>query len=308
MGNFYVLHGIKTPSYFYSQVEDATPNAQAQALLGMCAGWHQPMFRGVRSLSPEITWRTTNLYTALLECGLVGKDNSAGNTDLYYRQATNLGTRVAEGTASHMQLRMAKAFQYIKSISARHQQEATAEMHTVGLYDGSNVPIVATGSVALSGTTAPVGWYGLGPVSINGTAIDGVEEMTIDFGVELMRRGQNSEAYERYCLVKSINPVITLRGTTLEGWTTYGPVGVALNGSSGFTGYLRKVNTDAQAIAYFADVTVAHPKFVGAYGTVRVESTGGGGNSEAVTGLRIELRAPDTSHDCLSITPASAIT
>lgn len=289
----YVLHGIQTPTTFYSQLEEASPTPGINAMLQGPAGAAWPNFRGIRSLKPEVSFRTSQLTTLLAQCPAGFASLAAGNTDLYYRAVTELGTRVADGTAVHKRLRIAKGFMHWTSLSARHQQEASASGRVVAIADGTHVPIVAAGTVALSGTPGAGQSFGLGPVTVNSVPLDGVQEMTVDLGITLYQVGGASLVYDTCVAVKEYNPVITLRGLDLSAWTTYGIAGTAL---TGLTAYLRALRSDADGAAYEADATAAHIKFVvGATGMVCVEPIQGTGSAEASDGLRIYLRgAPGT--------------
>jgi hypothetical protein len=302
----HILHGIQTPAQFYSQVEDATPQSGLSSMIGTPAGLVSPLFMGIRGAKPNVSFRTTQLATLLAECGLYGADLSAGNTDLFYRKVTNLGTREAAITATHTRMRIAKAFMYWRSITARHQSEATAEANLVAVFDGTNVPIVSTGSVALSGTPTAAEFFGLGPISINTVALPSDTEMSIDLGVEMLTAGSNSEVYDSFVAVKAIRPVITIRSLSIESWATYGLIGTAL---TSFSGYLRKCNADAAGgVAYVADATAQHIKFTATAGIITVDQTSGGGASEAGTSLKIYLRSATQGAAPLTISTASAIT
>lgn len=302
----HILHGIKTPSQFYSQVEDATPQSGLSSLIGAPAGLVSPLFMGVRGAKPSVSFRTTQLATLLAECGLYGADLSAGNTDIFYRKVTNFGTREADATTTHTRMRMTKAFMNWRSITARHQSEATAEVNLTAMYDGTNAPIVSTGSLALSGTPTAAEFFGLGPISINTVALPGDTEMTIDLGVEILTAGSNSESYDSFIAVKSVRPVITIRSLSIESWASYGIIGTAL---TSFAGYLRKCNADASGgVAYVADATAQHIKFTASAGIITVDQTSGGGSSEAGTTLKIYLRSASASTAPLTIATASAIT
>jgi hypothetical protein len=302
----HVLHGIKTPTQFYSQVEDATPQTGISQLIGTPSGLVSPMFLGVKGAKPVINFRTTQLATLLTETGLYGADLSAGNTDLMYRKVTNLGTREADASTVHTRIRAAKAFMNWRSLTARHQQEATAEATVWSVFDGTNVPLVATGSVALAGTPTAAEFFGLGPITINTVALPGDTEMSIDLGVELYQLGSGSETYDSFLAVKAVHPVITLRSLTIESWASYGLIGAPL---TAFAGYLRKCCADAAGgVAYVADATAAHIKFSATTGIISVDQISGGGSTEASEVLKIQCRSSAPTAAPLTIATGQAIT
>jgi hypothetical protein len=305
VATLHVLHGIQTPSQFYSQVEDATPSPVVDAIMGEAAGFPQPLFRGVRGVRPEITFRTTQLATLLTEAGLTGASLTAGNCDLYYKKCTDLGIREADASLVHTRLRAVDAYLYWRTINARHQGPCTADARICCLYDGTNAPLVAAGTLALAGTPTAAEHFGLGPITLNTVAQDGDVEATIDLGIETIEIGSNSDVYPTFFAVKRIAPVITLRGHGVERWVTYGLVGTAL---TGLTLYLRRLNPDAAGgIAYYADASAQHLKFTATAGLITIDDSRGGGNDEATLGLRIALRAPTAAGNALTIATAQTI-
>ena len=302
----HVLHGIQTPSQFYGQIESSSPSPQLQEVLATGGNYTNPLFVGIRGGNPVVTFRTPQVSTLLGEAGLLGVDLSAGNTDLWYRKATHLGTLVAAATAGHTRMRIAKAFMYLRSITAGHQKESTADATILATFDGTNAPIVPAGSTALAGTAASAEHFCLGPVKINGSLVDGIEDATIDMGVSLRIKGDSSQAYPTFAGIRSVSPTISLRGTALEPWTNYGLTGTAL---SSFSLYLRKVTADvASGAMYVADATAVHVKFTAATGLVHVTQTEGGDGSDSTTEIRIVLRAADTTAQALTVATSSAIT
>ncbi|HEY1600451.1 MAG TPA: hypothetical protein VGG64_12665 [Pirellulales bacterium] len=306
VSSIYVLHGIQTPNSFYSQIEDSRPSPRVQAVLQYGSGYPQPLFKGFVGFKPEITFRTTQLATLLAETGLLGANLSGGNTDLIFRNVTDLGSRDATSATTGIRLRMENAMMYVKSISASHQGRATAEVRLCGIYDGTNPPIIPTGSVAITGTPSAAEYFGLGPVEINSTTLDGVQDMSIDLGTETYERGSASDIFDTFIAIKQINPKVTIRGLATEPWTTYGLTGTQLTALACF---LRKVNNKATGgLAYVANATAQHIAFGATAGTIVVDDTQAGGNSEAMTGLILDLIAPSTTAGALTISTASAIT
>jgi hypothetical protein len=310
VANVYVLHGIQTPSAFFSQVEEAGPTPAAQQMLAAPAGIPVPMFRGIRGLKPEVPFRTTQLNTLLGLCTIAncgGADLSAGNTDLYYRAVSNMGVRVADGTQSHKRLRMNKAYLHWRTLTARHQGEASADCRLVAMYDGSNAPMVPAGGVALAGTPATGQLFGLGPVTINGSALGDELEMSVDLAPTFYVAGGGSQPYDTFLAVKTINPVITIKRLDQSAWTVFGAVGGPLTGN-GFVAYLRAMCADATGgVAYVADTTGAHIKISALAGMVCVEGSSGGGDSESSNTLKIYLRTATWGVDPLTIATGQTI-
>jgi hypothetical protein len=302
----YVLHGVKTPSSFYSQVHGATPSPQVQAVLQYGSGYPQPLFKGVVGYKPIITFRTSQIATLLAECGLLGVSHAGGNCDVYYRQVTDFGSRDAATATTAMRLRLENAFMYWRTISAGHRTRAMAEVTLCGLFDGTNAPIIPAGDVEIAGTPSAAEFFGLGPVEINTVTLDGVQQMNLDLGTKLIQAGSASELYDTFVGVQEINPKITIRGLATEPWTTYGLVGEEL---TSLVCFLRKLNNQlAGGLAYVADACEHHVSIGANAGTITLEDTQAGDNGEAMTGLLFDLIAPDTTQDAVQFDTAVAIT
>lgn len=305
VSTLFVLHGINSYLNFYSQLEDTTPQANHQMIQSYAAGFPEPLFTGVVGLKPDVTFRCSQIATLIGDFGLFGSDLSSGNTDLYYKKLVNRGNRVADATTSHMRFRMAKAFGYMRSITAGHQSEAKADVRIVPIYDGTNVPIIPAGSVALAGTPSSAEHFCLGPISINGSALPGAQNMTLDFGCQVDESGSDSEPWTSFLSLENIRPTITITGLAIEPWTSYGVIGTAL---TSFTMYLRKVSKEATGgVPYIADGTGAHIKFTATAGLITPISSSGGDNTKVTTGLKITLDAADTSTRSLVMAIGQAI-
>lgn len=308
IGNIYVLHGVQTPDNFYANVRDVTPSTVMDLMQEFAAGYPQPLFTAVRGIAPEIVIETPMVGTAITEFGLFGKNHTAGNVDLYYKKVASQGVREADASLVHVRLRMQNAFGYIQQITAGHQQEAMARIRIVSPWDGVNEPIVPAGSLALAGTPAAAEFYGLGPVDINNTAVNGIRDLTVDLKAEVMELGDASELFHSFVAIRSVAPVIT--GRCLEQlWPTYTLDGTALvddvNGD-GIELYLRRKASDGGNVA---NATANHVKLTGRQGLVTVESTAGGGNDEALTNFRVTLRQETALvNDVLTMAASVAIT
>lgn len=305
VSTLYVLHGVKTASNFYSQIEDTTPEANQQIIQSYGTGFPEPLFTGVVGARPDVTFKTGQLTTAIGELGLFGADLSGGNVDLYYKKLANRGTRVADATTEHVRFRMASAFGYMRSITAGHQSLAKADVRLVPIYDGTNAPVVPAGSLALTGTPTAAENFCLGPITINGSTLYGAQDVTIDFGCQVDESGSDSEPWTSFLSLNEIRPTITIRGLAIEPWTTYGVIGTAL---TSLTLYLRKVSKEATGgVPYIANGTSAHIKFTATAGLITPINTSGGGNTKVNTGLKITLDAADTSTRSIVMATGQAI-
>ena len=301
-----VLHGINTPSSFYSQITESRVNTGIEMLSGMGAGFPQPLFKAVQSQNADVTFTTSQLATLFVDCtsaNMFADDLSGGNTDLHLKKATNFGIREADAGLLHERFRMAQAYLVAQSVSAPHNAEATAQCRLLPTYDGTNEPIVPAGSLALAGTASSAEHFGGGPVFINGAELPGVQQWDLDFGIVLYEQGADSEAWISFTGVQEYNPVATIRTLTATSLTTYGFDGSALSAAAGL--YLRKMSEDGTRVA---EATTEHIKFFGSSGMVTVQEVSGGGNDPVESQVQIHFSGANTSTDAITVDAAIAIT
>lgn len=300
----HVVHAIVTPNATYSQITDSRVNPGIQMMHGFPAGHPEPLFSCVADSRPEVTFVTTQIDTVLGEAtaaNMFCADLSGGNTDLYLRQVASNATRIAAATSAHTRLRASNAMMVLQSISAPHNAEATANVRLLCIYDGTNEPIVPTGSTALSGTSAANSYFCAGPVAINGSAVPGVQQIDIDFGHTLIESGGDGEVWWTFAAVQEIRPSITIRTLTATSLTSLGIVGSAL---ASFVVYLRKYAENGTRIA---NGTEQHIAFAGTSGIVTVDEVSGGGNEPVMTMIRITPTAADADNRAIAVDTAAAI-
>lgn len=297
----HVLHGIVNDSTFISQIESSRPSPGIQNLLtAFAAGHTQPLFVGNHGQKPVVPFESTAIKQILDLTGITIADLSGANTDLLFKKATHLGSRVAPATEEHTRIRMAEAGLECLRITAGDKQVATASCRIFASFDGSNEPMVPAGSVALAGTPAAANFWKLGPIYINGSLLPGGQQVTIDFGRAMFELGSDGELYCTFFGEQAITPVITVSGHNVP-WTTIGLNGLAITSLSV---YLRKMGTTAPV----ANGTASHIKFAATAGLATIDDTSAGGNDPAMTGLRLSLAAADSSTAIMTINTAIAIT
>lgn len=296
-----VLHGVVNSSTFLSQISNSRVSPQMQMLLAQSAGLPYSVFVGNQATNPDVTFDCTQVKTILDLTGALTSivDLSGGNTDLHFKSVTDLGRRLADATTGHKRFRMAQAFLSLQSITAGHNREASASVRIGTTYDGSNNPLVPAGSLALAGTPSSAEHFVAGPVVVNTVQLPGVEDITIDFGRQLIEAGGDGELYNTFAACAFYAPVITIRGYTTA-WATYGLNGTAL---TALTVYLRKVASTGRV----ADGTSQHIAFTSSAGLISVDETSSGNNEPAMTTVRIQCISASASAESIAVNTATTI-
>lgn len=300
VANEFVLHGIANNSTFISQITNARPSPKLETMLASGSGVPFPTFVGNMRQMPEKRFETTQLVSVLGAAGMTMGDWSGNATSLYYRRVTPFGTRDALATASGQKLQASIAGLVVHRVSARQNGLATADCCLYLPYDGTNAPIAVTSSVAVSGTPSSSQQFTLGPVFINGSQINGISDVAIDFGQQLIQTASDGELYPTFLAVGQVQPVVTFRGVDFS-WASLG-----LNGSSisSLSVYLRAINSTGRV----ANGTAAHIKFSATAGLAYIDEISGGGNDSSQTACRVAPVSSDGTSLPLVVNTASAIT
>lgn len=228
-----------------------------------------PGFTGSHSAVPQLRFRTPQLKTLLDHIDVEGVcgDESGGNTDIYYRRGTNKGTRVASATSSHLRARMASnAWLAFESLSVRDGELAEATARLQPVWDETNAPIQWAASQALAGTSAVAAIFGLGPVKLQGSFIEGVMSAELNMNLEYEEIRADGKGFPVYLAVRRARPVLTLEVTNRAVMATYGATGTAL---SAVLFYLRK---KAASGINVANGTEEHIQFSCQDGTIKADS------------------------------------
>lgn len=299
----FVFHGVNTPSSFYSQIENGKVMTGSDVIRAVPSGHFHTMFTAVKSQKPVIEFTTPQIATLLGEVGMTGASTAAGNVDLYEKKASHLGTRVAATTTAHNRYRCAQTLFYCASISAPHQGIATAQARMIVAWDGTNEPIVPAGSVALAGTPSAAQHFGAGPVEIGGTALNGVQQVDVDFGIRFIEAGGESDIWDTFVAVAEIIPIFRIQTLTTTAFSAYGLDGTAISGD-GVEIWLRKKNADGTNVP---NGTAEHIKWTVSNGLIVPDDTAGGANNPNTTTLVVYPRADSATGDSVTLDTTAAI-
>jgi len=286
------------------RIENQAWNAGVEQLLQRSGGELHPDFVGTLVVRPEITFSTPQLATLLAPVGLGGSAVTSA-IDTYLKRVAEVGN-FARASTVHKRLRVSSSVVYIRSIRLPHNGAGSADVAIVAAYDGVNAPIVYAGSVALSGSQAAVDeLFGAGPCALNGVAIPDVQEITIDTGVTIGRRGSGSELYDTaiFCEQKEITVTVKCHGEV--NWSTIGLTGLALDGANGLRFFARRFADKATRVA---DGSASHILFQGLVGQVVPQNTSGSGSDLTSDTFAVKLAQTSESSTPLAVTLNSAIT
>lgn len=298
-----LLHGIVNGATFISQFTSQEVSPGIQAMVANAAGQVHPQFAANMGQQPEIRFTTPQVKSILDLVSSTGiYDLSGGNTDLYFKVAADQGTRTASASAAHHRFRAAQGLLILERISAGHRSEAQAQCRIICAYDGTNSPLVYAGSTALSGTPASGEHFVLGECHLNGSEIDGVQNLDMDYGQNVMQAGSGGELYDTFNALLQSTPTVTITALNSAFWGTATLNGLDLSSASL---YLRKMARTGRV----ADGTAEHIKFTLADGLIYIGSTSGEGMSPNQSTILVRpIASSDTGTAITLSSTAVAIT
>jgi hypothetical protein len=259
---------------------DLTPNVEQ--LIERSAGVPHPQFIAGQRMRGEFSFETFQVASILTECGMTAKSLAGGNTDLYFKKMTFAGTRELAATTVHKRVRMTTGMLLWTQIQASQGQAAKATCRLVVGYDGTNLPMVEVGSLALAGSLVANQFFTLGPVKIDGTFYRGVNDLTIDSGLDVLIEDADGDLYPTFLGIKSGNPTITVVGHDMEQLEDIDFEGTPI--TTAVIAFLRKKLANQQNVV---NGTAQHISFTGAAGQMTLESVKSGGNEGGMTTVKV---------------------
>lgn len=138
----------------------------------------------------------------------------ASGFDFFAYKHQEGGSR-ATGT-SHRQYRFTEGLIVPRRLSVEHQGDAELTYDVLPTYDGTNDIVQVSDSVAVPSVPSDDERFTIHSVSLGGVTISGVKSIEIDFGINVEREGADSDLWPTHASIVSINPVLTIRGITMD--------------------------------------------------------------------------------------------
>jgi len=270
--NSYVISAYKHSATLIKGIQDSRLNPNLEQMIVGGSGAPSPAFVGVGQIRPELNLVTTEIKTALANCG--GITGAALSSDAFYFQKM-LEAGLRAGTLAHIKVTAATGMIIPVSINAVQGRPATLNYLVIMTSaDGSASPIVIAGSQSLeAGQDVTDEVYTMGPISINGTALEGLTSWTLNFGNVPWVNTADGHVYPTEVGIRGQAPTIIARSRDVEAFETWDIAGVAqsdtdstiilhdqlaggVRGSSPIT-----FSVDA-GMAHFQDLGAAHPQMV----------------------------------------------
>jgi len=221
---------------------------------------------------------------------------------MYAHKHLEGGSRTAGAT--HRKYSFTKGIVAPRTLNVDHRGDATITYELVVTYDGSNDPIVITDTSALPGALTDAERFTLGPATIGGISLPQLRSLTVDFGLDVVTEGSDSELWDTFASLRAVNSVVTLRGIDIE-WlkSTNIPLAGRAATFANSSLYLRK---RALGGSFVANATAEHIKIIPSGLAVIDPAFDAGGDDAAQSGVRLQTYYDGTNAP-LAIDTAAAI-
>jgi len=304
--NAYGLYGVSVGSTLLGGITNAALNTGTEVRGEASSGELYPRIKSTVAQKPSASWSTRSIAAALSAVPLLGMKiaDLTGGLKLYAQKHEAGGTRVAG--AAHKQFQVLKGLIFHGNLSAEHQGDAVINSTALITWDGTNNPIIPSESV-----TPPTGLtdserFGLGPVTINGVALSAVRSMELALGINAVTEGADGEIWDRFSSIRTIAPVLTLRGIDPDWFKTTGAIPL-IGGPGAHADTILYLRKRADGGTFVADGTAEHIRMTAA-GLAFIETpmeVAGSDSSELSLVMPLQF---DGTNAPVTINTASAIT
>ena len=277
--NIYTLYAIGTAGGIIDGMIDQNIDNGIIELHHAGDGTADSTFVASLGARPTINFTTRQLKAALDFVGIDGYEILTTDADstLFFHQLDTFGTRL--GATSHYQIAINSGFILPRSINAEMGQFATYNGDVIPIStDGDTAPMAYTASQSLAGSPTADEAYTIGDVTINGSAVTGVQGVDIDFGIQEIVAAGDGELYASFTAIMARRPSIRVRTFDAALADTYGPAGTVLSSTN--TIDFKKVTQGGTTSETATTVTINE-------GRVRANTVRGGQDSPLLCELQI---------------------
>lgn len=283
---------------------DVSISEGLQEVLAHGAGAVDPSFMSLLSIEPVISVTATELTKILAVFGndglCIGSAQTYTDVQFYFVQLGKCAPRL--GSTNHIKVTMNEGLIIPTTLTASQGQTATLGLEFHASYDGTNAPLSFATSQALPATAAISQQFTLGPVKINGTELLGVQQTTVNWGINLAKEKGAGQVYPTFIGITQRQPSIEVRTKKLTSISTFGLTGTA-QGATDSVIYFRKQSANGTLVA---DATSEHISVTIDDGIITVPTTGSQNNQTGDSTVKI-TPVYDGTNAIMAISSATAI-
>jgi len=288
---------------FIDQISDFNVSPQISKRLTGADGAVFNTHAAVRNQEPRLTFTTSKLATVLAKIGIQGlpisSDADEPGLEAFLQKTVEGGTR-ASG-AEHQKLTIKKGIIVPRTLNAG-LDGADLDLEAIATWDGTNDPIIVADNQALTGTPSVSELFCVGPAYINGASLEGIQNISIDFGIQVTLRYHQGDVWPHWSGIMLIQPVITITTDDALTLSTFGLSGTA-QGETNSVIYLRKTQKNGTRVA---NDVAEHISFTVDDGHISVDNVRGPHGSILASVVRIDP-IYDGTNDPIVINTATVI-
>lgn len=186
---------------------------------------------------------------------LIDADGTHPGVVLYAQRMAQGGTRDAVGAGTHISVTVENGMLVPQSLTATHQDMATLTAQLFARQSGAVDPLTYDLAADLDAVTPDsTDQWTIGPVDLNGTPLDGIQSLNVDFGFDVVAEGRDSDIFPTFVSIRKVQPSITIQSHHVDLMTTLTNQGLFQTAGQ-VRIFLRK---RAEGGTFIADATPVH--------------------------------------------------
>jgi hypothetical protein len=163
----------------------------------------------IRGQAPTLTFTTKSLATALTQFPILGTDFSASAFSMWGQKKADGGARSA--SADHEKWTINGGILVPTTLSVTGQEDAELS------YEGTITFKTPTAAIVRTNATLPTGVtdadrYALGPLTVAGTALTGMDSYNLDFGITVQSEVTDGDITPTFAAISMVKPIHTWTG------------------------------------------------------------------------------------------------
>lgn len=202
-------------------VTTSAVNMNPQVVQDYSDGNIHPTLTTLQAFAEDLQFTTNNVDKALALIGSVGECIDDGSAiEVYYSRLSACAKGPAPG-AVHRRIVITQSgatagLVYPNSFSCDHRGNASFSFSVMPETDGANSPIVIQSDIALPAELQVLidnqNRYTIGPVNLAGDVYEGVKQVSIEFGISLIRESADSVPFDEFIAIEKTANKISLTG------------------------------------------------------------------------------------------------
>lgn len=215
------LHALTAQSAAAVYISGITEQAMNQGLQSQTEAADGSEYASYGFLSegaPVGRFSTVDLKAFLDECGASGMKIDADGTHpgvvMYFQRNKQGSTREARDASNHIAWTIANGILVPRTLELPHRGVARLSVEALARKESSTAPVAIDTTADLPAGVYPAisALHGIGPVDLNGTTVDGLRNVSIEFGLDVAVEAADGDTYPTFVTIAGIRPVFTLQG------------------------------------------------------------------------------------------------